>query len=150
MIASKAFVKRALRGGREEARNARQTAESGAYEVQRLEAGLREVRGKLEQRRQDTFSQKSQGAVAQALMAAKASGEIPGIYGRLGRAPHATSPSIEAASNFNGYLQRCSKVGQWFLATFLRLQRLIDYSSGPHERKRWVASCVSIAHLPLP
>jgi hypothetical protein len=60
--------------------------------VQRLEAGLREVRGKLEQRRQDTSSQKSQGAVAQALMAAKASGDIPGIHGRLGRRPASHSP----------------------------------------------------------
>jgi len=72
-------------GCREEAKSARQTAEGAASEVQRLEAGLREVRGKLEQRRQDTSSQKLQGAVAQALMAAKASGEIPGIYGRLGQ-----------------------------------------------------------------
>ncbi len=70
--------------GREEARRARQTAEGAASELQRLEAGLQEVRGRLEQRRQDTSSQKSQGAVSQALMAAKASGEIPGIYGRLG------------------------------------------------------------------
>ena len=52
--------------------------------MQRLEAGLREVRGRLEQRRQDTSSQKSQGAVTQALMEAKASGQIPGIFGRLG------------------------------------------------------------------
>lgn len=42
------------------------------------------MRGRLEQRRQDTSSQKSQGAVTQALLEAKASGQIPGIFGRLG------------------------------------------------------------------
>ena len=63
---------------------ARQEADTTAAEVGRLEAGLREVRGKLEQRRNDSNSQNSQSAIVQALMKAKSSGQIPGIYGRLG------------------------------------------------------------------
>ena len=72
---------------REEAAAAQKAAERAGAEASRLEGGLREVRGKLEQRRSDTTAQRSQSAVIQALMAAKAKGEIPGIYGRLGEAP---------------------------------------------------------------
>ena len=78
---------------RVEADAARQEAGRAAAEVSRLEAGLREVRGKLEQRRSDSNSQKSQSAIGQALMQAKASGKIPGIYGRLGTHRHFT-PSL--------------------------------------------------------
>lgn len=70
---------------RAHAATARKEAEEAAAEVGRLEAGLREVRGKLEQRRNDSNSQQSQNVISQALLQAKASGEIPGIYGRLGR-----------------------------------------------------------------
>lgn len=72
---------------RAEAASARKEADTAATEVKRLEAGLREVRGKLEQRRSDSNSQNSQSAIVQALMKAKASGQIPGIYGRLGKSP---------------------------------------------------------------
>ena len=69
---------------RVEANAAREEAGRATAEASRLEAGLREVRGKLEQRRTDSNSQKSQSAIGQALMQAKTSGKIPGIYGRLG------------------------------------------------------------------
>ncbi len=42
------------------------------------------MRGALAQRRADAAAHSSRGAVAQALLAAKALGEIPGIHGRLG------------------------------------------------------------------
>ena len=71
---------------REDAAAARKAGEKAGADAMRLEGGLREVRGKLEQRRSDTTAQRSQGAVIQALMQAKAKGEIPGIYGRLGEA----------------------------------------------------------------
>ena len=71
---------------RVEAESARKAATAAESEAERLEGGLREVRGRVEQRRSDSNAQRSQGAVVQALMAAKSSGEIPGIYGRLGEA----------------------------------------------------------------
>lgn len=49
-----------------------------------LEGQLREVRGRVEQRRAETSSQASQGAVVKALMEARRRGEIEGIHGRLG------------------------------------------------------------------
>ena len=49
-----------------------------------LEGSLREVRGRVEQRRGEMSQQSSQGAVVKALLAAKASGQISGIHGRLG------------------------------------------------------------------
>ena len=49
-----------------------------------LEAALREVRGRVEQRRADITSQTSQGAVVKALMEARRRGDIDGIHGRLG------------------------------------------------------------------
>lgn len=54
--------------------------------MQQLESALREVRGRVEQRRADINSQTSQGAVVKALMEARQRGEIDGIYGRLGEA----------------------------------------------------------------
>ena len=50
-----------------------------------LEAALREVRGRVEQRRADITSQTSQGAVVKALMEARRRGDIGGIHGRLGK-----------------------------------------------------------------
>ncbi|KAK9798137.1 hypothetical protein WJX73_006477 [Symbiochloris irregularis] len=52
--------------------------------MQGLEARQREVRGRLNQKRAELEAQASQGAVVKALMAAKTSGQLPGIYGRLG------------------------------------------------------------------
>ena len=52
--------------------------------MSRLEGALREVRGRVEQRRGDLSSQQTQGAVAKALLQARDRGEIEGIYGRLG------------------------------------------------------------------
>lgn len=40
----------------------------------------------LAQRRADASAQNSQSEVVQALLAAKAAGDIPGIHGRLGNA----------------------------------------------------------------
>lgn len=62
-------------------------AEMGQAEasMQGLEASLREVRGRLHQKKAELDAQASQGAVVKTLMAAKASGQIPGIYGRLGK-----------------------------------------------------------------
>lgn len=50
-----------------------------------LEGRLREVRGRLEQRRADISSQASQSAVVMALLEARQRGEIEGIHGRLGK-----------------------------------------------------------------
>ncbi len=52
--------------------------------MSRLEGALREVRGRVEQRRGDLSSQQTQGAVVKALLQARDRGEIEGIYGRLG------------------------------------------------------------------
>lgn len=52
--------------------------------MSRLEGLLREVRGRVEQRRSDINSQQSQGAVVKALLEARSRGEIEGIHGRLG------------------------------------------------------------------
>lgn len=69
---------------RRQAEKARQAEATAAARVQQLEAALREVRGRVEQRRADISSQASQGAVVKALMEARQRGEIEGIYGRLG------------------------------------------------------------------
>ena len=53
-------------------------------EAERLGAALREVRGVLAQQRAESSAASAQGAVVAALMAARASGAIPGIHGRLG------------------------------------------------------------------
>lgn len=53
--------------------------------MEKLNAAVQDVRGRVEQRRADSQAQTSQGAVAKALMAAKSSKEIPGILGRLGK-----------------------------------------------------------------
>lgn len=45
---------------------------------------MREARARLEERRHAVDSERSQGALMKGLMKAKASGEIPGIFGRLG------------------------------------------------------------------
>ena len=88
----KDFAEKETKFWRAEAASARREAEGAATEVSRLEAGLREVRGKLEQRRSETSGQKAQGAIAQALTEAKSSGKIPGIYGRLGKILHKSGP----------------------------------------------------------
>ena len=43
-----------------------------------------QVRGSVEQRRATASMQSSAGAVVKALLGAKASGELPGVFGRLG------------------------------------------------------------------
>jgi chromosome segregation ATPase len=72
-----------LRGRRAEA-DARAEAQAASKEADRLEAGLREVRGQAAQRRSEAAAQSSQGGVVKALLAARAGGEIEGIHGRLG------------------------------------------------------------------
>ena len=52
--------------------------------VRQLEIATREVRGKTENRRADASQRASANAVVNSLLEAKASGLIPGIYGRLG------------------------------------------------------------------
>lgn len=59
-------------------------SEAATGEVGKLESGMREVRVRLEQRRNDNNVQRSQSAIMEALMAAKALGSIAGIHGRLG------------------------------------------------------------------
>eukprot|EP00897_Mesotaenium_endlicherianum_P001579 jgi/Mesen1/1449/ME000132S00395 len=49
-----------------------------------MEAPLQAARSKLTEVRDALNSEKTQNSIAQALMAAKASGALPGIYGRLG------------------------------------------------------------------
>ena len=65
---------------------AQQQDAAAASELEQVSKGLQEVRGRVEQRRADSQAQTSQGAVVKALMAAKASKDIPGILGRLGAA----------------------------------------------------------------
>lgn len=69
---------------RRQADKARKGEAAAAKEVEALEGQLREVRGRVEQRRADASSQASQGAVVKALMEARRQGEIEGIHGRLG------------------------------------------------------------------
>jgi len=45
---------------------------------------MREVRGAVEEKKAAMRSEQSHGALLTALLAAKASGAIPGIHGRLG------------------------------------------------------------------
>ena len=76
---------------RREAEGARKEAAGASAEAEKLQGALREVRGVLAQRRADASAQSSHSAVVQALLAAKAAGEIPGIHGRLGES---TWPSL--------------------------------------------------------
>lgn len=69
---------------RRQAEKARAAGDAAHQQVAGLEAALREVRGRVEQRRADINSQTSQGAVVKALMEARKRGEIEGIHGRLG------------------------------------------------------------------
>lgn len=55
-----------------------------AENVKKLEISTREVRGRAENRRADASQRASASAVVSALLDAKSSGSIPGIYGRLG------------------------------------------------------------------
>ena len=70
---------------RQEAEECRKAAAAAGQEAEALQAALREVRGVLAQRKADASARSSQSAVVQALLAARSSGEIPGIHGRLGR-----------------------------------------------------------------
>ncbi len=69
---------------RRQAEKARAAEAAAQQQVAGLEAALREVRGRVEQRRADITSQTSQGAVVKALMEARRRGDIDGIHGRLG------------------------------------------------------------------
>ena len=71
---------------------------AASAELQGMEGSLRDVRGQVEQRRAEAASQNSQGAVVKALLAAKASGQIPGIHGRLGTHFLTSSASNQEAS----------------------------------------------------
>ena len=70
---------------RQEAEDCRKAAAAAGQEAEALQAALRKARGVLAQRRADASARSSQSAVVQALLAARASGDIPGIHGRLGR-----------------------------------------------------------------
>ena len=60
-------------------------AEAAAAAKEAAAAGrMREVRGVVEEKRAALRSEQSHGALLTALLAAKASGAIPGIHGRLG------------------------------------------------------------------
>lgn len=69
---------------RKEAEDARKEAAEAGAEAERLQGVLREARGVLAQRKADASAQSTQSAVVQALLAARSSGDIPGIHGRLG------------------------------------------------------------------
>lgn len=77
---------------------------AASAELQTVEASLRDVRGQAEQRRAEAASQNSQGAVVKALLAAKASGQISGIHGRLGMASHMPCPCILAGIEPNPFI----------------------------------------------
>lgn len=69
---------------RKEADVARQQlADSSALEAD-LEGSLRELRARCGALRAESTSQQNAGAVVRALLEAKKSGQIPGVYGRLG------------------------------------------------------------------
>lgn len=69
---------------RAQAERAREAEAAASAEVARLEGLLREVRGRVEQRRGEITSQQAQGSVVKALLQARDRGEIEGIHGRLG------------------------------------------------------------------
>lgn len=64
---------------------AQQQEAAASTELEQVIKSQQEVRGCVEQRRADSQAQTSQGAVVKALMAAKTSNQIPGIFGRLGK-----------------------------------------------------------------
>jgi hypothetical protein len=69
---------------RKEADAARAHLQQGGAQEQQLEGELRTVRTRCAALRDDLRNQQSGSAVAKALMEAKASGQIPGVLGRLG------------------------------------------------------------------
>lgn len=69
---------------RQEVGKAQHQEAAATSQLEHVNKALQEVRGRVEQRRADSQAQTSQGAVVKALLAAKASKEIPGILGRLG------------------------------------------------------------------
>lgn len=73
-----------LHSQRAELEEAQGREAAGKAEVARLETAVREVRGRVEERRSAVSAEASRGAVVRALLAAKSVGEIEGIYGRLG------------------------------------------------------------------
>lgn len=86
-VPTAATLPRGVLTRRAQAERARQAEAAAQAEVGRLEGLLREVRGRVEQRRGDLSSQQSQGAVVKALLEARSRGEIQGIHGRLGAWP---------------------------------------------------------------
>ena len=71
-----------LRSGEAELAQEQQTAASAKAE--RLQASVADIRGRVEQRRGEAGSQRSAGAIVDALMAARQAGTLPGVHGRLG------------------------------------------------------------------
>lgn len=69
---------------RQDVEKAHESLATASAEVEQLEARMREVRGRVGQKRAEASSKASQGAVVNALMDAKAKGIIGGIHGRLG------------------------------------------------------------------
>ena len=59
-----------------------------------------QVRGRAAQRRSEAAAQSSQGGVVKALLAARASGEIAGIHGRLGVPAHRLASSLPSNCKF--------------------------------------------------
>ena len=93
--AHRSMLRSACHCCRQEAESARREASEASQEAERLQSALREVRGVLAQRKADASAQSSQSAVVQALLAAKAAGDIPGIHGRLGECRPVFSLSAE-------------------------------------------------------
>ncbi len=83
-IVHTASFRLALTTCREAVSDGEKEEQAANAELQGIEGGMRDVRGRVEQRRTEASSLSSQGAVVKALLAAKASGDIPGIHGRLG------------------------------------------------------------------
>ncbi|GAB4818756.1 hypothetical protein N2152v2_005802 [Parachlorella kessleri] len=120
-----------------QAERARQAETAAQAEVSRLEGALREVRGRVEQRRGDLSSQQTQGAVVKALLQARDRGEIEGIYGRLGDlgaidaqydvAASTACPSLDyIVVDTTSAAQRCVELlrqRQLGVATFLILEK---------------------------
>ncbi|KAL4452508.1 hypothetical protein ABPG75_008170 [Micractinium tetrahymenae] len=134
---------------RRQAEKARQAEATAAAQVQQLESALREVRGRVEQRRTDISSQTSQGAVVKALMEARQRGEIDGIYGRLGDlgaiakdydiAVSTSCPALDyIVVETTSAAQRCVELlrqRQLGVATFLILEKQ-QHLAGPAKEKK--------------
>ncbi|EFN54921.1 hypothetical protein CHLNCDRAFT_134635 [Chlorella variabilis] len=135
---------------RRQAEKARQEEAAAAAQMEQLDEVLREVRGRVEQRRTDINSQASQGAVVKALMEARQRGEIHGIYGRLGDlgaiakeydiAVSTSCPALDyIVVDTTSAAQRCVELlrqRQLGVATFLILEKQQHLAGTVREKKQ--------------